>query len=448
MNAVIDMSAEAARIKKEQRQRSQTIGEGIDVPMPQLMTLQEMREQLVFISDGSRVALRGSPHTVLPFGEFRKHAGASKTAQGKRMVLTADVWAEDDARITVHTVTFRPGGAEFDVNPDGVSSLNLWVPRSRPLSDADVEPFLEHVAYLVPDTRERVRFLDWLAHLEQRPGELPHTHYLMITPQTGIGRNWLASLLARVFPGECRLGFDLAGMLNSGFNGPLSRRTLVVVDELKAADSGYSAANHAQQLKAMLTTEVRTINPKFGRVHHEHNVARFLMFSQHDDALPLEKYDRRVIVIDNPTERRSPAYYADLYAKLDDPDFIAGVAQYLVRRDIAGFNPSEPAPVSEAKQRAIRATMSDVEQVLAALRDGTTKPVMKASEITEFLIDHGVARPNGRAMSSAYKAVGFVPCDKLASVHGKQHHVVALRDVELYKGMSSADLARCLNGEC
>jgi uncharacterized protein DUF5906 len=448
MNAVLDAGAEVKRVRSEQRKRAQAIGDGVEVPMPELMTLQEMRERLVFISDGSRVALRGSPHTVLPFGEFRKHAGASKTPQGKRLVLTADVWVEDDARITVHTVTFRPGGAEFDINPDGVKSLNLWVPRVRPASDADVAPFLEHINYLVPDVCERAPFLDWLAHLEQRPEELPHTHYLMITPQTGIGRNWLASLLARVFPGECRLGFDLAGMLNSGFNGPLSRRTLVIVDELKAADSGYSAANHAQQLKAMLTTEVRTINPKFGRVHHEHNVARFLMFSQHDDALPLEKYDRRVIVIDNPTQRRSPTYYADLYAKLDDADFVAGVAQYLARRDISGFNPSKPAPLTETKQRAIRATMSDVEQVLAALRDGTSRSVMKAGEITEFLIDHGVARPNGRAMSSAYRAVGFVTCERLASVHGKQHRVVALRDVELYRGMSSADLARCLNSEC
>jgi hypothetical protein len=67
---------------------------------------------------------------------------------------------------------------------------------------------------------------------------LPHTHYLMVTPQTGIGRNWLASLLARVWSGATRLGFDLVGYDELRVQRPLSRRLLVIVDELKAADTG------------------------------------------------------------------------------------------------------------------------------------------------------------------------------------------------------------------
>jgi hypothetical protein len=69
----------------------------------------------------------------------------------------------------------------------------------------------------------------------------------------------------------------------------------------------------------MLTTEHRGINPKYGRQHVEFNCARWLMFSQHHDALPLEHSDRRVIVIDNPTERGRPEYYKRLYALLDSP---------------------------------------------------------------------------------------------------------------------------------
>jgi hypothetical protein len=142
--------------------------------------------------------------------------------------------------------------------------------------------------------------------------------------------------------------------MNSGFNGPLSRRLLVIVDELKAADSGYGAVNHAQQLKAMLTTEHRGINPKYGRQHVEFNCARWLMFSQHYDALPLEHADRRVIVITNPTERRPVEYYRHLYSLLDDAAFINAVAQHLAHRDIYDFNPSEPAPLTESKKKGHR----------------------------------------------------------------------------------------------
>lgn len=193
---------------------------------------------------------------------------------------------------------------------------------------------------------------------------LPHTHYLMVASQTGIGRNWLTSLLARVWAGATRLGFDLVGAMQSGFNGALSRRLLVIVDELKAADTSYGTASHAQQLKTMLTVEHRGINPKFGRQHIEFNCARWLMLSQHYDALPLERADRRVIVITNPTERRSTDYYAAAYARLDDADFVQAVGHWLAARDIRGFNPSEPAPLTASKAKAIDACVSDLERAL------------------------------------------------------------------------------------
>jgi hypothetical protein len=429
--------------REAQRRRAQAIGDGTAdaPPLAELMTLDEMRERLVFVSDGSRVARRDRPQIALPVPEFRLHTKASETRQGKRLVPTADVWLAHPERITTHTITFRPGHPEFTTDPEGAPALNLWQRRERPATKASVQPFLDHVAYLVPEATERERFLDWLAHIEQFPGVLPHTHYLMVTPQTGIGRNWLASVLARVWAGATRLGFDLVGAMNSGFNGPLSRRLLVIVDELKAADTGYGAVNHAQQLKAMLTTEQRNINPKFGRQHIEFNCARWLMLSQHFDALPLEQADRRVVVITNPTERRPVDYYRYLYTLLDKGGFVDAVGAWLAQRDIRGFNPSEPAPLTEAKKKAIEASMSDIERALVALRDSTTARVMTTASITEYLNDCGVRPPPGRALSIAYAAAGMVPCDRTVMHRGRRHRVVALRDGDTLKTASTTLLA-------
>lgn len=424
-----DEDEAAAAQRERQRQQAAAIGDGTAEapPVAEVMSLDHMLVRLAYISDGARVAYRDRPHISLPMPEFRLHTKASETKIGKKMVPTADLWLQDHARITTFSITFRPGAQEFTADPDGRPALNLWLPRQRPASDADVSPFLDHVAYLVPDQAERERFLSWLAHIEQQPGVLPHTHYLMVTPQTGIGRNWLASALARVWAGATRLGFDLVGAMNSGFNGALSRRLLVIVDELKAADTGYGAANHAQQLKAMLTTEHRGINPKYGREHIEFNCARWLMLSQHHDALPLERSDRRVVVIDNPTERRSPAYYKRLYALLDDAAFINGIGHWLAQRNLRGFNPSEPAPLSAAKGKALAACMTDAERALVELRDGTDALVMTAADITSFLVDQGIRVAPGRSLAAAYAAAGFVPCRRLVSVEGRKARVVALR---------------------
>ena len=321
----------------------------------------------------------------------------------------------------------------------------MWRARLRPASSASVEPFLHHVEYLVPIASERERFLDWLAHTEQFPGVLPHTHYLMVAAQTGIGRNWLASLLARVWTGATRLGFDLVGTMQSGFNGALSRRLLVIVDELKAADTGYGSANHAQQLKAMLTTEHRSINPKFGRQHIEYNCARWLMLSQHYDALPLERNDRRVIVITNPQERKTPEYYAHLYGLLDDVQFVAAVGCWLGARDIRRFNPSRACPAICRKVESNRS-------VRRRCRARFDRPARRHRRLRDDgVADHGLprrlraSRPHSRAMSAAYAAAGLVPCTKLATIWGKKQRVVALRDCERLRDLPAAELQKLVN---
>lgn len=429
-----------------QRTQAQEIGDGTAAmaPLADIMSLCDMLEQLVFIADGSRVARRDCPHIALPLAEFKVQSRASETRIGRKLLSTADQWVQDVQRITTHTLTFRPGHPEFTSDPEGAPALNLWRERVRPASSARVEPFLNHVEYLVPDEAERGRFLDWLAHAEQFPGVLPHTHYLMVAYETGIGRNWLASLLARVWAGATRLGFDLVGAMQSGFNGALSRRILVIVDELKAADTGYGAVNRAQQLKSMLTTEHRPINPKFGRQHIEFNCARWLMLSQHYDALPLERSDRRVIVVTNPTQRKAPEYYAALYALLDDEPFVTAVGHWLGRRDIRGFNPSTPAPLTASKAKAIDACINDIERALTELRDGPGAPVMTSAQITEYLQDAGIRVIGARMLSAAYAATGLVPCDRQVLMHGKRHRVVALRDTERLKTAQTYELLELL----
>jgi hypothetical protein len=175
-------------------------------------------------------------------------------------------------------------------------------------------------------------------------------------------------------------------------------------------------------------------------MHVEFNCARFLMFSQHFDALPLEKADRRVIVISNPTERMPVEYYRKLYAMLDDVDFVNAVASWLAQRDISSFNPSEPAPMTDSKKQAVEACMSDVERALIDLRDGTKARLMTSADIGQYLEDCGLRVLQGRGLAAAYAAAGLVRCTRMVTLFGKKHRVVALRDGDKLKEASSDHL--------
>lgn len=88
---------------------------------------------------------------------------------------------------------------------------------------ADISLFLDHVTYLFADETERNTFLDWLAHLEQAPGELPHYGWLHVAHHTGCGRNWLASVLSRVWRAYVA-NVDLPTLLDSPYNGSPVRK--------------------------------------------------------------------------------------------------------------------------------------------------------------------------------------------------------------------------------
>lgn len=351
--------------REHQKRENAIIGEGtFKVPNAQLMTLPGMLERFVFLSDGSRVADIYNPHYDLAYQDWAATYAASemKVKRGgeEKTVSVCTEWKHSPGRKTVVCRTFKADGGLMLPDPNGRLALNTWRPFDRSLSvsnPAGVALFLNHVALLFPIAADRERFLDWLAHIEQKPGELPHTAWIHIARKFGLGRNWLASILARVWAGAVAPNLDLPAMLKGGFNGQLSRKVLAVVDEIREGGRD-SQWEHSEKLKSAINEETRGINPKYGRQSVEFNACRWLMFSNHLSAIPMEKGDRRfeVVVIDS--EPQSPDYYAKLYGVKDDRQFIAAVAGYLGQRDISRFNPGEPARPTDAKTSVTRASQT------------------------------------------------------------------------------------------
>jgi hypothetical protein len=251
------------------------------------------------------------------------------------------------------------------------------------VTDSRIDLFLDHVEFLFPVAKEREAFLDWLAHLEQRPGELPHAHWLHIATNTGMGRNWLASVLARVWPSTTAVNFRLD--LRSQFNGRLSRKTLAIVDEVREDASPSGVWAEYEHLKSMLTEEVRAINPKYARQFLEWNSCRFLMFSNHGGALPLTDNDRRFNVVRIDGTPKPPAYYIKLYAVLDDPLFIAAVADFLSKRDLTGFNPGARPIANKAREALLAFHQSEFDVVARELAQEWPSDLITAAALFDKL---------------------------------------------------------------
>jgi hypothetical protein len=391
--------------REYQKQENERIGEGDRrVPRAELLTLDKALNRFVFLSDGSRVADIFNPHYDLAYQDWAATFAASKAAvkqspkrtangdmkpQPDKLIPVSELWKSARARQTAVCRTFKADGGLMLADPSGRLALNTWKPFDRTLKVDDLNAaglgiFLEHIEFLFPDAKDRGRFLDWLAHIEQRPGELPSTGWLHIAREFGLGRNWLASVLARIWAGSVAANLDLVQLLKSGFSGQLSRKVLAVVDEIR--EGGRDTQwEHAERLKSVITEEHRLINPKYGRQSVEFNACRWLMFSNHISAIPMEAGDRRFEVVSVDAKPRSVDYYAKLYAASNDPMFIAAVAAFLARRDLRAFKPGAHAAKTEAKQAATKASQSPMATWCEMLVHHWPADVVRSSDLYKVL---------------------------------------------------------------
>jgi primase-polymerase (primpol)-like protein len=441
--APTDTPIDEARRRKEQLEEAMRIGDGtVELPVTETLTLEQTIERFVFIRDGSQVADLVYPRRELPLPDWKNSLKSSSTTiqvpqppdwlgnpQPPKIkhVPVSGAWETSCARKMVDAATYKAGADLLVADPYGRSAVNSWRPHSREGAAGDASLFDEHVEYLFGV--DASHFLDWLAHIEQRPGELAQHGWVHTSPMQGTGRNWVASVITRVWPGHVAANFNLSGMLRNGFNGELSRKLIAIVDEVHEGGAGARWEN-AETLKRIVTEEFRTINPKYGRQRVEFNACRWLIFSNHVSALPLEEGDRRFNVVRNDCPPRPPEYYSKLYTALKDRAFINGVARMLGARDISGFNPGAHAVLNDAKNELVAASRTEVETDLIDLVTHWPADVMLNPELGRLLAGGGPLTPHHR---HALERRGVKPYGRQLRFRGAVVRVSILRNYARWK---------------
>jgi primase-polymerase (primpol)-like protein len=401
--------------RRQQMRANEQIGDAFreEDHVAPILTLEEMHQRLVYVTSINwfvdRVTFKdykvdnceyvfASSLTEIDTGKRDKDTGQPVFSH----VPTVKLWLKEHQaqKRIVDKISWKPnGGIICDVPESFNTGVNMWrglvKPRwadyyrdNLPEREQAIAGWRAHLEYLVPYEVERTRFEKWLAHMLQRPETLPHTAYLMFTPEVGTGRNWLSSVLVRVLRGYVAAGVDIQEVLDGSFNGRLSQKLLAIVDEAKAGMQDAKRYARSERLKTLVNQSAREINVKHGLQSVEHNCMRWLFFSNHSDALPFDNNDRRIAVIANPTQRHSggSAYYSALYALLDDTAFISAVwAHLMFGVDVSDFNPGEHAPMNEAKRIALSEMQSEGERAVRDLFAKCPGDLITARQVREYI---------------------------------------------------------------
>lgn len=154
----------------------------------------------VFVADRGKIL---SPKaTLLNATQFNGSYGGKKFIIDQTGKLTDEPWkaATRSTQWTVPKADYlrflpdRPTG-EIVTDELGRSAVNTYVPAHVKREKGDPQPFLDHVARVIPDEGDRRILFDWMAHVVQHPGfKIPWAP--LIQSVEGAGKNALKYTLS------------------------------------------------------------------------------------------------------------------------------------------------------------------------------------------------------------------------------------------------------------
>lgn len=345
----------------------------------------------------------------------------------------------------VQRLAYLPGNHRRIVQErSGLTALNLWRPSHVVPQQGDPTPFKDHLRYLCSTDVEFEHLVKMLAHMVQRPGVKLKSAIVLVGKQ-GTGKSLVGHVM-RAILGAHNTGVVESTQIKSAFNDYIEAKHLVIVEEIMALGR-VEIMNH---LKPLITQTVVTINVKHVKAYEIENFANFLFLSNSEDALKIDKDDRRYFIVTSDALPNSTEYYTNLWQWIEQN--LGVLLEWLLSIGLGTFSPDARPPATEGKRRMVEAGRDELEDWLAELIEVGAFPfqgdLVELSDVRRVLrdqasssrIEHPFTRP---ALMRALKALGARNLgQKTGIVDGLKTRpsLWAVRSAETYERMSPQTL--------
>jgi len=277
--------------------------------------------------------------------EFHKfYAHRTVVVDKKDVPLTRAWWNSSSVRTYRDGVVFAPGQRT-------TSALNIWQGWDVDERwDTSCELFLNHVRFIAGEHADW--FLDWMAHLFQKPWEKPGTA-VVIRGSKGAGKDTIGNYLGKIL-GRAHIRVSDPRHLVGNFNAHLQYCLLLHVEE-----GTWGGDRQAEGiLKSRITADTVTIERKGIDPVEQPNYSRIFISSNSEWVVPATADERRWYVLDVETVR-SREYFDALHTEMRNGGPEA-LLFYLLNRQIT--SDLRKPPVTAALTDQVLETLSGVDR--------------------------------------------------------------------------------------
>lgn len=303
------------------------------------------------------------------------HGGGTKRGKPSDRFIASKKSMKADA------AEFIPGQPRF-VTRGKLQVLNTYIDmRLAPDKSVDVEPWLDHLRWVIPNSDDREHLMDWLAWTYQHPGRKITWAPILYSASHGVGKTTIFNVLSRCI-GESHVSEPTQAELEDKFNDWVFGKLLVKIEELMSGDK-YHVAEKLKPVVANPTISVRRMHQTGFTVQ---NFANVCASTNHMQALPIEKGDRRYMIIQcvEAVERERRPRMREFYQWLEATGY-QGIAWWLANRDVSKFVPTAEAPMTVLKKAVAEASKTDAERAVDLCEVFDKEDIISSSIVHEFL---------------------------------------------------------------
>ena len=232
-------------------------------------------------------------------------------------------------------LAFCPGRGEYN----GVE-YNVWRPSPITPKEGDTTLWNEHLNNLFQDINDKNAVLNWMAWIVQNESRKPNHALLVVGRYTGTGKSYLARVMEQIV-GESNTQRPKNSSMGGDFNSWLVNCRLCIIEEMYQVNR----RENFNALRDLITEPTVEVNIKGIPAFTIPNYSCMMGISNHPDALPIDEYDRRWMVIETNAQPQDSAYYDRLFEGVPkargmkplNPDMVPAILYELKNRDIKAF---------------------------------------------------------------------------------------------------------------